>query len=103
MMIHFSHITIESTGSQNYQYLKLVTPSVKDPECLTRIPIFSIQDPGSRIQQQQKRRGKKPLLSYLSCSHKFHKIVNNFYFWTRTEKLNSIDKELKYFFLRNVS
>ncbi len=41
----------------------------------SRILILPIPDPGSRIQKQLQKRGmKKNLLSYLSCSHKCHKI-----------------------------
>jgi hypothetical protein len=60
--------------------------SVADPGCLYRIPdvypgsrimIFTIPDPGSRIPDPKtvtKERGKKNLLSYFFCSRKFHKI-----------------------------
>ncbi len=71
--------------------------SVADPECLSQIldPNFyypasriripdlgsRISDPASRIQNQQQKRGvKKKILSYLFCSHKFHKIENYFIF-----------------------
>jgi hypothetical protein len=37
--------------------LKMLT-SVADPGCLSRIPVLIFFHPGSRIQQQQKRRGK---------------------------------------------
>jgi hypothetical protein len=50
---------------------------IPDPEFYpSRIP-----DPGSRTQKHQEKRGvKKNLLSYLFCSHKFHKIENYFIF-----------------------
>jgi hypothetical protein len=59
--------------------------SVTDPECLSRIQFFT--HPGSRIQKPQQKRGvKKKLLSYLFCSHKFHKIENYFIFEMRKKK-----------------
>ncbi len=61
-----------------------VLGSVADPGCLSPNPAFypsRISDPGSRIQKQQQKRGvKKNLLSYLFCSHEFHKIENYFIF-----------------------
>ncbi len=60
--------------------------SVADPECLSRIPDpdfypSRISDPKSRIQQQhEKRRGKNYFYPTIFCSHKYHKIVNNFIF-----------------------
>ncbi len=51
-------------------------------------PVSRIPDLGSRIQkQQQKRRVKKKLLSYLICSHKFHKIENYFSFELQKKKI----------------
>jgi hypothetical protein len=50
--------------------------NVAYPECLSRILIFSIPDPGSRILDPTtatKEVGEK-LLSYLFCGHKYHKI-----------------------------
>jgi hypothetical protein len=48
--------------------------------------------PGSRIQQQhQKRRGKKFVVLLFCCSHKYHKIVNNFIFLKRKEIFFSIN------------
>ncbi len=45
-------------------------------------PESRILDLGSRIQQQhQKMRGKKIVCPTIFCSHKYHKIVNNFIFW----------------------
>ncbi len=69
--------------------------SVADPGCLSRILIFihpgsRISDPGSRISDPTtapKDEGDT-ILSYLFCSHKYHKIVNNFIF-----------KKVKKFFL----
>ncbi len=52
----------------------------------SRILIFT--HPGSRIQKQQQKRGvKKNLLSYLLCSHKFHKIENYFSFEVLKKKI----------------
>ncbi len=52
---------------------------VADPGCLSRILIFT--HPGSRIQKQEQKRGvKTKLLTYLFCSHRFHKIVIYFMF-----------------------
>jgi hypothetical protein len=66
-------------------YYRLIC-SVADPGCLFRILIFT--HPGSRIQKQQQPRGvKKNLLSYLFCSHKFHKIGNYLIFEMLKKKL----------------
>jgi hypothetical protein len=52
----------------------------------SRILIFT--HPGSRIQKQQQKRGvKKKVLSYLFCSHKFHKIENYFIFEMYKKKI----------------
>jgi hypothetical protein len=67
--------------------------SEADPECLTRILIFI--HPGSNI-IIRRGEGKICLLSYHFCSHKDHKIVNNFVF-------EKVDKKLQYFLPRNLS
>jgi hypothetical protein len=63
--------------------------SVADTGCLSRILIFThsgsrISDPGSRIPDPKtatKERGEKKICCQtFFCSHKFHKIVNNFIF-----------------------
>jgi hypothetical protein len=54
--------------------------SVAEPGCLSRIPDPVFTHPGSRISDPKtvtKVRGKKNLLSYFFCSHKFHK--NEYY------------------------
>ena len=56
---------------------------IPDPGCLSRILIFT--HPGSRIsvpgsKNSKKERGEKFFLSYLFCSHEFHKIENYFSF-----------------------
>jgi hypothetical protein len=52
----------------------------------SRILIFTHR--GSRIQKQQQKRGvKKNLMSYLLCSHKFHKIVHYFGFEVLKKKI----------------
>ncbi len=74
------------------------------PGCLSRIPDpdfypFRIPDPGSRIpdlgarisepgsKNNNKREGWKKLLSYLVCSHKFHKTENYFVFELLKKKI----------------
>jgi hypothetical protein len=57
----------------------------------------------SRIQQQQKRRVAKNLLSYLFCSYKFHKIENHLVFnryrkkWDLTKILSTLFFTQKYY------
>ncbi len=49
-----------------------------------------IPDPGSRISDPKtatKERGEEKNLSYLTCSHKFHKIVNYFGFEVLKKKI----------------
>ncbi len=74
--------------------------SVADPGCLSRILIFT--HPGSRIQKEQQKRGVKKLLSYLFCSHKFHKIENYFIF-DMLKKSGPVFKELWNFLPKNFS
>ncbi len=68
-----------------------VASSVADPGCLSRIPDpdfypSRIPNPGSK--NSNKIEGwKKNLLSYLFCSHKSHKIENNFIFKNAEEKI----------------
>ncbi len=70
-------------------------PSVADPGCISRIPgcLSRIPDPDfypSRIPDPKtgtKERGENNLLSYLFSSHKFHKIVNYFYFEMLKKKI----------------
>jgi hypothetical protein len=67
--------------------------SVADTGFLSQIPDpdfypSRIPDPGSRIQKPEQKRGvKKNLLSYLFCSHKFHKIGNYFIFEVLKKKM----------------
>jgi hypothetical protein len=61
-----------------YHIFSIAVINVADTGCLSRIP-----DPRSRIPDPKtatKERGEKKLLSYLFCSHKFHKIENYFIF-----------------------
>jgi hypothetical protein len=63
-----------------------------------------IPDPGSQIQkQQQKRSVEKNLLSYLFCSHKFHKIVNYLFFEMLKKKFGLVFKELYNLLLKKFS
>ncbi len=52
-------------------------------------PGSRILDPGSRIQKQQQKRGvrKKFVVIPFFCSHKFHKIVNYFFFEMLKKKI----------------
>jgi hypothetical protein len=66
---------------------RTVATSVADPGCLSRIPDpdfypFRIKDLGSRIPDPKsatKERGKNICYTFF-CSHKFHKIENDFIF-----------------------
>ncbi len=52
----------------------------------SRIPLFI--HPGSRIQQQHQKSRGKTFLSYLFCSHKYHKFLK-FYCWIGKENFCS--------------
>jgi hypothetical protein len=70
----------------------------------SRILIFT--HPGSRIPDPKtatKERGKKNLLSFLFCSHKFHKIDHYFSFEMLKKKFGSIFKELYNFLPKKLS
>jgi hypothetical protein len=75
----------------------------------SRILIFThpgsrISDPGSQIQkQQQMREVKNILLSYLFCSHKFHKIANYLIFCVLKKKIwsNEFSKNYRTFYPKN--
>ncbi len=75
-------ITIADPGIHLNAKLSLldIISSVADPVCLSRILIFPIPDPGSRIPDPKtatKKRGQKKLVVIpFFCSHKFHKIEN---------------------------
>ena len=56
------------------------------------IPGSWITDPGPDI--SKKRKGKN-LLSYLFCSHKYHKIVNYFIIWTGKNLVCQCTKSFK--------
>jgi hypothetical protein len=61
----------------------LVISSVADQVSLSRIP-----DLGSRIQNQQQKRGvKKIYCPTFFCSHKYHKIENYFIFEVAKKKI----------------
>ncbi len=70
------------------KYYAARTPliSVADPGYLSRIMIFT--HPGSRIRKQQQKRRVNIICCTFFCSHKFHKIENNFIFET-PKKINS--------------
>jgi hypothetical protein len=69
----------------------MVTSSVADPGCLSRIqdPDFlPILDLGSRIQKQQQKRGVKKICCHtFFCSHKFYIIDNYFIFEILKKKI----------------
>jgi hypothetical protein len=55
--------------------MQLLTGSVADPECLSRISDPDFIHPGSRIPDPTTAtNGRGNLLSYIFCSHKYHKI-----------------------------
>jgi hypothetical protein len=69
--------------------------------------VLRIRDvyPGSRIQKEQQKRGvKKDLLSYLFCSHKFHKIENYFIFeMLKKKNLGQFSKNYRTFYPKIVT
>jgi hypothetical protein len=67
--------------------------------CPSRIP-----DPGSRSpdQKQQQKGGGGNWLSYLFCSHKYHKTGNYFILELEKKKIEPIYKELYYFLPRKI-
>ncbi len=74
--------------------------SVADPGCLSRIPdpdFYPSRIPDLGIPDPKtvtKERGKKNLLSYFFCSHKFHKIEYYVIFEMVKKKFGPISKEL---------
>ncbi len=69
--------------------------------------ILILTNPGSRIQKQQQKRGlKKNLLSYRTffCSHKSHKIENNFIFEMLKKKFwANFQRIIEFFILKIVT
>ncbi len=64
-----------------------------------RSGILIITHPGSRIQKQRQKRGvKKKLLSYLFCSHKFHKIEKCFILTCLRKKFGQFSKNYRTFY-----
>ncbi len=79
-----------------------MTTSVADLGCLSWIQIFT--HPGSRIQNQQQKRGVKKISCHtFSCSHKFHKIVNNFIFEMLKKKIWANFQRLTEFFTQKIA
>jgi hypothetical protein len=62
-----------------------------------------ISDLVSRIQKPQQKKGEKNLLSYLFCSHKFHKIEKYFIFEMLKKKFGPVFKELLNFLPKYLS
>jgi hypothetical protein len=72
----------------------------------SRILVLSIPDPGRRIPDPKtttKERGEKNLLSYLFCSHKFHKTENYFIFEMLKKTIWANFKEKKLFIQKIVT
>jgi hypothetical protein len=75
---------------------------IPDPGCLSRIPDpdfypSRIQDLGSRIQNQEQKRGVNKNLLYLFCGHKFHKMVNYFIFEMLKKKIANFQRIIELF------
>jgi hypothetical protein len=77
---------------------------IPDPGCSSRIPdpdfyLSRIPDPKTAT----KERGEKNLLPYLFCSHKIHKIENNFFFEMMKKKFGQFSKNYRTFTQKTVT
>ncbi len=81
----------------------MVWISVADPGCLSRLPDpdfypFRIPDPNTATKENV----KNFFLSSFLCSHKFHKIENNFYFEVLKKKIWANFQRIVEFFTQKI-
>jgi hypothetical protein len=89
---HWDHVTKDFWISVCERHLFSLI-RVSDLGCLWRILILFIPDPN--------KRGAKNLLTYLFCSHKYHKIVNYLFFNSSTKNSSQFTKNYSTFYPKN--